>query len=359
MKRAKQPVIVYERKGADGRVTFYHHITIHGNRERVRLEALGRHRYNSRSYLLAQKAAEKAAMVKSADIFRGDYGVIENRGGVQFIELIEEHCAGKAREKMRIGAARLFWKRTKLSQVTTRKVEEYKKELMRRYANKTAFELFTITCKAVLRNAFEEGWIRRDPARRVQNPPNVATTKSPLLTCEEARIWLEWKSKARNSCTTKSQMEQVHKASCFMLLTGLLWADIKDLTFADIADGYVELIRSKNRSKQHAKSYCLALSPEAIDVVGSGKSHSLLFHCPTSNQILLDCLRFIAADLGIKKKVNIRTFRHTLLTQMALNGAGAHAIQSVAGHSRITMSQEYVRRKDQLQIQSLTNVYGV
>ena len=44
MKRAKRPVIVYERKGTDGLITFYHHITIHGNRERVRLESLGRHR---------------------------------------------------------------------------------------------------------------------------------------------------------------------------------------------------------------------------------------------------------------------------------------------------------------------------
>ena len=44
MKRAKRPVIVYERKGTDGLITFYHHITIHGNRQRVRLEAIGRHR---------------------------------------------------------------------------------------------------------------------------------------------------------------------------------------------------------------------------------------------------------------------------------------------------------------------------
>lgn len=340
-------------------VTFYHHITIHGNRERVRLAALGRHRYNSRSYLLAKKSAEQAAMVKSADIFRGDYGVIENRGGIKFIDLVVDHCAGKAREEMRVSAAREFWKRTTLAQVTTRKVEAYKQELMARYANKTAFELFTITCKAVLRNAFEEGWIRRDPARRVQNPPNVAANKSPLLTSEEARLWLEWSPKVRNFKTSKARMHEVHKASCFMLLTGLLWADVRDLTFADIAAGHVELVRSKNRSKQHAKSYCLALSPEALACVGLGDSDELLFDGPSSRQVFLDCLRFIAADLGIDKKVNIRTFRHTLLTQMALNGAGAHAIQSVAGHSRITMSQEYVRRTDQLQIQSLNNVYRV
>jgi site-specific recombinase XerD len=94
-------------------------------------------------------------------------------------------------------------------------------------------------------------------------------------------------------------------------------------------------------------------------VAGEGEKDQRLFNCPSSSQVFRDSLRFIADDLGIDKKVNIRTFRHTLLTQMALNGAGAHAIQSVAGHSRITMSQEYVRRKDQLQIQSLTNVYGV
>ena len=64
MKRAKRPVIVYERKGTDGLITFYHHITIHGNRERVRLESLGRHRFNTKGYLVAKQSAEEAAMVK-------------------------------------------------------------------------------------------------------------------------------------------------------------------------------------------------------------------------------------------------------------------------------------------------------
>ena len=192
MKRAKRPVIVYERKGTDGLITFYHHITIHGNRERVRLESLGRHRFNTKGYLVAKQSAEEAALVKCADIFRGDFGIIKNRGGVKFIKLVEEHCLGKARERMRMKVARAFWKSTTLAQVTPRKVEDYKKDLMSRYADKTAFELFTITCKAVLRNAFEEGWIRTDPSRRVQNPPNLAATKLPLLTAEEARLWLSW-----------------------------------------------------------------------------------------------------------------------------------------------------------------------
>jgi hypothetical protein len=73
MKRAKQPVIVYEREGADRLITFYHHITIHGNRQRVRLEALGRHKRNSKGYLVAKRSAQEAATVKCADIFRGDF----------------------------------------------------------------------------------------------------------------------------------------------------------------------------------------------------------------------------------------------------------------------------------------------
>ena len=58
MKRAKRPVIVYERKGTDGLITFYHHITIHGNRERVRLESLGRHRDRQAGARLLRHDAE-------------------------------------------------------------------------------------------------------------------------------------------------------------------------------------------------------------------------------------------------------------------------------------------------------------
>ena len=90
---------------------------------------------------------------------------------------------------------------------------------------------------------------------------------------------------------------------------------------------------------------------------GEGDPEQYVFSCSSSTQIIRNQLRFIAADLGINKKVNVRTFRHTLLTQLALNGAGAHAIQSVAGHGRITMSQEYVRRTEQMQAQHLHNVY--
>ena len=112
MKRAKQPVIVYEREGADRLITFYHHITIHGNRQRIRLEALGRHKRNSKGYLVAKRSAQEAATVKCADIFRGDFGIVENRGHVLFMQLVREHCEGKARERMRLGAAEEYWKRT-------------------------------------------------------------------------------------------------------------------------------------------------------------------------------------------------------------------------------------------------------
>ena len=358
MNRSKQPVKVYEREGADGLVTFYHHITLHGSRSRERLELLGRHRKNSRSYLKAKRSAEEAALVRSADIFRGEFGMVENRSAVPFMKFVEEHCAGKAREELRVRIAKEFWQNTTLAQVTTRKVEEYKKALMSRYADKTAFALFAITCKAVLRHCHEEGYIRTDPARRVSNPPNVARTKSPLLTTEEVQKWLNWTPRMRTMRCDESEMDIIHRASCFMLFTGFLWAETKELTHADIADGYVEIVRCKNRRKAHAKSFCIALSEEAKRYAGEGDAGELLFPCGTSQRYIIAGLRFIARDLGLSKQVNIRTFRHTLLTQMALNGAGAHAIQSVAGHSRITMSQEYVRRTEQLQIQHLTNVYG-
>lgn len=357
MNRTKQPVKVYEREGADGLITFYHHITLHGSRSRERLEVLGRHRKNSRSYLKAKRNAEEAALVRSADIFRGEFGMVENRSAVPFMKFVEEHCAGKAREEMRVKVAREFWQKTTLAQVTPRKVEEYKRALMSRYADKTAFALFAITCKAVLRHCHEEGYIRTDPARRVSNPPNVARTKSPLLTTEEVQKWLNWTPRMRTIRCDEVEMDIIHRASCFMLFTGFLWAETKELTHADIADGYVEIVRCKNRRKAHAKSFCIALSEEARRYAGKGEAGELLFPCGTSQRYMIAGLRFIARDLGISKQVNIRTFRHTLLTQMALNGAGAHAIQSVAGHSRITMSQEYVRRTEQLQIQHLTNVY--
>ena len=114
MKTSKQPVIVHERVGKDGLITFYHHITIHGNRERVRLASLGRHKFNSRGYHLAKRSALEAATVKCADIFRGEYGIVENKGGMRFMDLVEEHCAGKAREGMRVRVAREYWQSTRL-----------------------------------------------------------------------------------------------------------------------------------------------------------------------------------------------------------------------------------------------------
>lgn len=357
MKRTKQPVKVYERKSADGLITFYHHVTIHGHRTKERLEALGRHKPNSRSYLKAKRQAEESALVRSADIFRGEYGLVDNRGNQPFMELVEQHCVNKARAQNRIRVAREFWGKTRLGQVTPRKVEEYKAYLMNRYAPKSAFEMFTITCKAVLRYAFEEGWLRTDPARRVQNPPNVAINKSPLLTLEEAQLWLSWTPKARTKRCGLEEMTMLHKASSFMLHTGLLWAETKEVTFGQIKCGVLEMVRCKNRTKASAKSFVIRLPEEVQQLVGDGPDTAQVFPIAFGQHFMTDGLRFIAADLGINKKVNVRTFRHTLLTQLALNGAGAHAIQSVAGHSRITMSQEYVRRTEQMQAQHLHNVY--
>lgn len=357
MKRHKQPVRVYERTGNDGLISFYHHVTIHGQRTRERLDTLGRHKRNSRSYLLARKEAEKAATVRSADIFRGEFGMVENRGAVSFMRLVEDHCHGKARSEWRVQIARRFWGSALLSQVTEKRVDAFKRQLMEDYSSKTAFEVFTITCKAVLRNAFEEGWIRTDPSRRVQNPPNVADNKPELLTQAEVLSILDWTPKARSKRCNTQTMSVIHRASCFMLHTGLLLAEIRELTFNDIAEGYIEIIRCKNRGKSHARSFCLSLSEEALSYAGQGERTDRVFPIEGDSAFFRKGLQFIADDVGIKKTVLIRSLRTTLLTQMALNGAGAHAIQSVAGHSRITMSQEYVRRADQLQLQSLSNVY--
>ena len=54
-------------------------------------------------------------------------------------------------------------------------------------------------------------------------------------------------------------------------------------------------------------------------------------------------IRTSAKEAGIKKKVTAHTFRHTFATELIKNGADLLSVQKMMGHSRLSITQEYIR----------------
>jgi integrase len=189
--------------------------------------------------------------------------------------------------------------------------------------------------KAALRQAFEDGYTRR----------NFATTVKGFAQGETSREHL-----------THEELQAVAKAYCkhpvlksaflFSCLTGLRWSDINKLVWSEVRDEKDETRLIFKQKKTSGQEYQF-ISNQARQFLGKRKRENdkvfqgLKYGAHFNAEILRWCMR-----AGITKHITFHSARHTHAVLLLENGADIYTVSKILGHKEIRTTQVYAKIVD-------------
>jgi integrase len=143
------------------------------------------------------------------------------------------------------------------------------------------------------------------------------------------------------------KQRQIRDIFVFCAFTGLAYADVRKLTFDDIQtsfDGELWLIakRKKTNATFHVK--LLPVAKQLIEQYLKVAKSNFVFPVPSNAENMNRCLRRIAKQCGITKRISSHMARHTMATTVCLSqGVPIETVSQMLGHSCITTTQIYAK----------------
>lgn len=197
--------------------------------------------------------------------------------------------------------------------------------------------------KKIVRNAFQNGWLRQDPFANIKLRLNKVD--KGFLTEEELSLIMNKKF----SMERLENVKDVFLIGCF---TGLAYSDLKNLKPEHLVKGddgrmWIHTRRMKTDQISH-----IPLLPVALSIIEKYQFNPYcLIHevlLPVySNQKLNSYLKEIADACGITKNMSTHMARHTFATTVTLNNdIPIESVSKMLGHSTIAMTQNYARLLD-------------
>ncbi|MEP6262992.1 MAG: site-specific integrase [Gillisia sp.] len=189
--------------------------------------------------------------------------------------------------------------------------------------------------KAALRQAFEDGYTRR----------NFATTVKGFAQGETSREYL-----------TQEELQAMAKAKCkhpilksaflFSCLTGLRWSDVNKLTWSEVREEEGETRLIFQQKKTAGQEYQF-ISNQARKLLGKRRQENdrvfqgLKYGAHFNAEILRWCMR-----AGITKHITFHSARHTHAVLLLENGADIYTVSKILGHREIRTTQVYAKIVD-------------
>lgn len=189
--------------------------------------------------------------------------------------------------------------------------------------------------KAALRQAFDDGYTRRNYATKVKGFAQGETTRE-YLTQEELQAM----------ATAYCKHQVLKNAFMFSCLTGLRWSDINKLTWLEVRDeeeGSRLIFKQKKTSGQEYQY----ISNQARQLLGKRKRDNarvfqgLKYGAHFNSEILRWCMR-----AGITKHITFHSARHTHAVLLLEYGADIYTVSKVLGHKEIRTTQVYAKIVD-------------
>lgn len=198
--------------------------------------------------------------------------------------------------------------------------------------------------KKVIRNAFANGWLEKDPFLRYKG--KIRHVEKYFLDSDEIERLI-------NKTFTIERLSQVRDVFVFSCFTGLAYVDASKLTREHIVKGidgddWISIFRTKTKIKCR-----IPILPEAKRIlekysnhpacVSSGKLLPIL-----SNQKMNAYLKEIADVCGITKNLTFHISRHSFATTITLaNNVPLESVSKMLGHSNTTQTEHYAKILDQ------------
>lgn len=189
--------------------------------------------------------------------------------------------------------------------------------------------------KAALKQAFEDGYTRRNFATAVKGFAEGETSRE-YLTQEELQAMVK----------AKCKHPILKSAFLFSCLTGLRWSDINKLTWSEVREEEGETRLVFQQKKTAGQEYQF-ISPQARNLLGKRRQESdrvfqgLKYGAHFNAEILRWCMR-----AGITKHITFHSARHTHAVLLLENGADIYTVSKILGHKEIRTTQVYAKIVD-------------
>lgn len=189
--------------------------------------------------------------------------------------------------------------------------------------------------RACLNQAFEEGLLRFNPMRGIENFKAEEGTRM-YLTIEEVRKLAE----------TECDYPQIKAAFLFSCLTGLRRSDVLRLTWGDVHK-QGDFTRIIFKQKKTSGQEYLDISPEAAELMGKrGKPNEHIFTDIHSPSCTNTTIKLWVARAGINKTITFHCARHTFATLMLDIGTDIYTVSKLLGHRELSTTQIYAKVLD-------------
>lgn len=197
--------------------------------------------------------------------------------------------------------------------------------------------------KKIVRNAFQNGWLRQDP---------FVTIKLRLDKVDKGFLSEDELSRIMSKKFSMERLENVKDVFLEGCFTGLAYSDLKNLKPENVLKGddgkwWIHTRRIKTGMVSH-----IPLLPIPLKIIEKYRNNPYCISnnvvLPVySNQKLNAYLKEIADACGISKNLSTHMARHTFATTVTLNNdIPIESVSKMLGHSTITMTQNYARLLD-------------
>ena len=143
------------------------------------------------------------------------------------------------------------------------------------------------------------------------------------------------------------KQRQIRDIFVFQAFTGLAYADVRKLTFDDIQTSFDDELWLIAKRKKTGTTFYVKLLPIAKQLIEQYRLVSksqFIFPVPSNAENMNRCLRRIAKQCGITKRISSHLARHSFATTVCLSkGVPIETVSQMLGHSSILTTQIYAK----------------
>jgi len=345
-------VQLHERKYPNGKVAFYLHYSVDGNRNRERLR-LPLALKNSPVYRRYKMVAKTLQGERQKEIIEGTYGLrlsFDQNLSLEdlFSMFMEETRHKELKRKQAIlkylkAYNDLYNYRKSPLAISVDEVycEGFRDHLLQSLSPETTRNYF-----AVFKRGLKYGRIKKlipyNPADQIRVHGSNRMLTRDILTADELKLLFG----------AHCEEEQVKWAFLFSCNTGITLPELKDIKWSDLRSGLVHYSRHKNKRR-----VAVPLNPNSVYIIQKLKETNRKdpgpFHSLPSAFLFNKALGNWIRDHGIQKHITAYCARHTFGTLQANNGVNQKIIAANMGHSSTKYTDIYINHVDEAKVRAV------
>jgi len=292
------------------------------------------------------RLAEACRAKRALQIVSGEWGLTDPAAAKTTLYSFIEKLAATGKHSGRVRCVLIHIKKypggssIQIGQVDKKWIEGFQDYLLERVAHNTA-RSYAIAVRQALRKAVKDGIIPKNPGLEADSIKRQETDKI-FLSIDEIQKLADIKPRTDTE-------KEIRRAFLFACYTGLRVSDLMTITWGDIEQTPLQIIKRQKKTK--VKVY-IPLSNLAWAIINDGSIHnyaSLIF--PTLEVIKHNRNHYLAkwaSRSGINKPIGWHTARHTFAVNSLESGADIYTVSKLLGHTDISTTQIYAKATDKM-----------